>query len=97
MVPVYIDVVERPKPLELLPLHFTVVSEETLGEFLKANRFRNGSLVFIAMEVKDYENLSLNTAEIHRYIQQQIAVIEYYESKSRPIDGHGETVPATED
>lgn len=34
----------------------------------------------VSMSIKDYENLSLNLAELHRYIKAQRAVIDYYET-----------------
>ena len=35
--------------------------------------------MFFALIPKDYENLSLNVADIKRYIIQQKELIEYYE------------------
>tara|TARA_B100002019_G_scaffold289794_1_gene306148 strand:- start:823 stop:948 length:126 start_codon:yes stop_codon:yes gene_type:complete len=34
--------------------------------------------------VKDYENLSLNFAELRRYIEQQKQIIIYYENAVKP-------------
>jgi len=38
-----------------------------------------GELVFVALSMKDYENLALNIAEIKRYLEQQSEIIVYYE------------------
>jgi hypothetical protein len=38
-----------------------------------------GELAFVALSMKDYENLALNIAEIKRYLQQQSEIIVYYE------------------
>jgi hypothetical protein len=38
----------------------------------------------VAFSVKDYENLSLNIAELRRYIGQQKEIIIYYENATRP-------------
>jgi hypothetical protein len=42
------------------------------------------SLAYIAISVKDYENLSLNFAELKRYIEQQKQIIVYYEEAVKP-------------
>jgi|TARA_Y100000033_G_scaffold20475_1_gene19274 hypothetical protein len=39
----------------------------------------NGELAFVALSMKDYENLALNVAELRRYINQQKNIIIYYE------------------
>ena len=39
---------------------------------------------YIALSVKDYENLSLNFAELRRYIEQQKQIILYYEKAVTP-------------
>ena len=41
---------------------------------------KNGGDSYIALSVKDYENLSLNFAELRRYIEQQKQIIVYYEN-----------------
>ena len=40
---------------------------------------KNENLVFFALSVPDYENMSLNLAEMKRYIDQQKTIIVYYE------------------
>ena len=73
----------QPVGLKLVPPKFEVVTEKELDQFVKDNTKRNGVLVFIAIDVVDYENLSLNTAEYERYIQQQKALIDHYENSLR--------------
>ena len=90
---VEIPVKERPKALTLNDVTFSVVSEKNLQEYLSENEKRNGTVVFIAMDVRDYENLSLNTAEIERYIRQLLATIQYYEGKAKET----RNVPETEE
>ena len=72
-----------PRPLSLSKIDFDVVSYKNLETFLSENEKRNGAIVFIAMDVREYENLSLNTAEMRRYIEQQMGIIEYYQSNIR--------------
>jgi len=45
---------------------------------------KNGEVAYIAISVKDYENLSLNFAELRRYIEQQKEIIVYYEEAVKP-------------
>ena len=45
---------------------------------------KNGGDSYIALSVKDYENLSLNFAELRRYIEQQKLIIVYYEESVSP-------------
>ena len=72
---------DPPKALSLYSVKFDAVSYQNLDEYLAANKFRYGHNVFIAMDVRDYENLSLNTAELQRYIEQQQSLIKYYEEQ----------------
>jgi len=41
-------------------------------------------LAFVALSVKDYENLALNVAELRRFINQQKEIIIYYEEAMKP-------------
>jgi hypothetical protein len=50
-----------------------------LEDFLARFEEEAGITVFFALSVPDYENMSLNVAELRRYIDQQKAVILYYE------------------
>ena len=83
-VPVYTEVKPRPEKIELLPVYFYTVSDQNLNDFLEGNRFRYNGVVFIALEVKDYENLSYNTSELYRYIKEQQALLNYYEEQATP-------------
>jgi len=77
-----IPVKEHPKPLSMHPVTFQVVSYKNLKEFLADNKERYGVAVFMALDVSDYENLSLNMAELIRYVEQQQAIILYYEEQA---------------
>lgn len=74
-----IPIQERPKPLEFDNVQFYAVSEKNIDEFLKTFEDKYGNIVFFAITVPDYETLSLNIAEVRRYIEQQKALILYYE------------------
>ena len=72
-------IVARPKPVSLNDIKIYVVTEDNLEEFISEFKEKNGTLVFTALSIKDYENLSLNFAELQRFIEQQKQVIVYYE------------------
>ena len=74
-----IPIQPQPKPLTLHRVKFYAVTPENLEEFLQTFEEESGVTVFFAMSVPDYENMSLNVAELRRYINQQKAVILYYE------------------
>ena len=57
-----------------------MVTEENLDEFLKEFKEIHGDVAFVALSMRDYENLALNVAELKRFINQQTQVIIYYEN-----------------
>ena len=61
-----------------------VVNKDNYEEFVKEFESKNGETAWIAISVKDYENLSLNFAELRRYIEQQKEIIVYYEEAVKP-------------
>jgi hypothetical protein len=75
-----IAITERPKPVSLTDIKFYVVTENNFQEFKETFSKENGDAVFYAISVRDYENLSLNMADLRRYILQQKEVIIYYEN-----------------
>jgi hypothetical protein len=79
-----VPTVARPKPINLTDTRLYVVNTGNLEEFLTEFEEVNGNRAFIAFSVKDYENLSLNIAELRRYIKQQGEIIIYYEEAVKP-------------
>lgn len=76
-----IPIQPRPKGVQLTTPYFHVVTEKNLEEFIQEFKQQNGSeLVFYAMSVRDYEKMALNLGELRRYIEQQKAIIVYYET-----------------
>ena len=65
--------------MNLHRVKFYAVTPENMEEFLERFEEESGTTVFFAMSVPDYENMSLNVAELRRYINQQKALIVYYE------------------
>ena len=86
--PVVIDTPQAadPSPLKLVPIQWIVVTKDNLQEVLKkmAEKSPGGEYVFVALSTQDYKNLSLNIADLGRYIEQQKAVILYYRNITSP-------------
>ena len=76
---VVIPTVTQPKPVQLNDVRVYVVNKEIYEEFVQEFTEENGELAFVALSMKDYENLALNIAELRRYINQQKNIIVYYE------------------
>jgi hypothetical protein len=79
-----VPIVARPKPVNLVDTRIYVVNKDNYDEFVKEFTDANGELVYIALSVKDYENLALNIAELRRYLNQQTEIIVYYETAVSP-------------
>ena len=79
-----VPIVAHPKQVQLNDVKIYVVSKENYDEFVKEFESKNGSDAYIAISVKDYENLSLNFAELRRYMEQQKQIIVYYENAVKP-------------
>ena len=79
-----IPIQNRPRQLNLSNITWYVVTEENFEEFKKRYEKENGMFLFYVISVKDYETLSLNMAEIKRYIEQQKQIIIYYEKAIVP-------------
>ena len=74
----------RPRQLNLSNITWYVVTKENFEEFKKRYEKENGMFLFYVINVRDYETLSLNMAEIKRYIEQQKQIIIYYEKAIVP-------------
>ena len=79
-----VPTVSRPKPVQLNDVRVYVVNERELDDFIAEFKDRHGELAFVALSMKDYENLALNIAELRRYINQQTEIIVYYEDSVSP-------------
>ena len=80
-----VPIVPMPKPVQMNDIRIYVVSpNENFEEFKKEFEAKNGADAYIAISIKDYENLSNNFAELRRYIEQQKAIIVYYEEAVKP-------------
>lgn len=75
-----IPVQSRPDAVNLRDIKFYVVTEENFEEFKTKFIASGNEFVFVAISIDDYEDLSLNIAELKRYIEQQGSLIVYYEN-----------------
>ena len=74
----------RPKALQLSDVRVFVVNKDNFAEFEKEFIETYGELAYVALSMKDYENLALNIADIKRYLNQQEQIIIYYEEAVTP-------------
>jgi len=79
-----IPTVSRPKPVQLTDTKVYVVTKDNLDEFIKEFSELHGEVAFVALSMRDYENLALNISELRRYINQQTEIIIYYEEAVQP-------------
>lgn len=70
---------------------YVVSPDENYEEFKTEFEAKNGADSYIAISVKDYENLAKNFAELRRYIEQQKQIIVYYEEAVKPQQIEEET------
>tara|TARA_B000000532_G_scaffold238617_1_gene227243 strand:- start:64 stop:408 length:345 start_codon:yes stop_codon:yes gene_type:complete len=75
---------KRPRAVKMNDVYFYVVTEENFAEFKERFQKENGDLLFYALSVRDYETISLNMAELKRFIDQQQQIIVYYEKAVAP-------------
>ena len=87
-----IPVVPQPKQVQMNEIKIYVVSpDENYEEFKAEFEAKNGSDSYIAISIKDYENLAKNFSELRRYIEQQKQIIVYYEEAVKPQQIEEET------
>ena len=79
-----VPTVSRPKPVQLTDTKVYVVTKDNLDEFIKEFSELHGEVAFVALSMRDYENLALNISELRRYINQQTEIIIYYEEAVQP-------------
>ena len=82
-----VPIVPHPRQVQMNEIKIYVVSpEENFEEFKKEFESKNGADSYVAISIKDYENLGKNFAELRRYIEQQKQIIVYYEEATRPSE-----------
>jgi len=86
--PVQIDITQAADatPVQMMPVTLRVVTPENLQTFLTDMSADQGNpnYVLVTMQMRDYENLTLNLAELRRYMEQQQAIIQFYRGQTTP-------------
>ena len=69
-----------PAPVRMSNVSIRVVTKDNMESFIDEQEKAQGNKnpVFIVMSAKDYQSISLNLAELKRYIDQQNKIIVYY-------------------
>jgi|TARA_R110000803_G_scaffold36912_5_gene79444 hypothetical protein len=84
----FIPIQKRPDAIVPRDVTFKVVTSENLEQFMEYISTTTGAIVFYAMTVNDYERLSMNVADVKRYLLQQNELLIYYENAVAPkIEG----------
>ncbi len=70
-----------PLPLEvgLVDIDWEILTPELMKEYLE--NYENGSapaIAYYSLTSKEYENLSMNMAEIKRYLRDTLSIVKYY-------------------
>ena len=91
-----IPTVARPKPVQLNDVRVYVVNKDNYDEFIKEFTAENGQVAYVALAMRDYENLALNIAELKRFINQQTNIIVYYENAVTEEKPREETADGTQ-
>lgn len=85
--------VPAPMPVQQNNFEWVVITKQNAEMKFKEIEGRSGSVTLFALTPSGYQNLSMNVAELRRYIQQQNAVIaalkKYYEAPSAPAEPAG--------
>lgn len=82
-----IPTVPHPRQVQMNEIKIYVVSpEENFEDFKKEFEAKNGADSYVAISIKDYENLGKNFAELRRFIEQQKQIILYYEEAVKPTE-----------
>jgi len=80
--PVQLTIIQPvdPQPVDLLNVHVNVVTKGNVNDFIAKAAKEQGTdnPVFVVLGTKDYQALSLNIAELKRYIEQEQKIIAYY-------------------
>jgi uncharacterized lipoprotein YajG len=94
------EMVDRPKitlpevpPALQTNLEWHIITRDNVDQKLKEIEQKQGTVTLFALTSQGYQNLSMNVAELRRYIQQQNATIaalrQYYEAPVKKDDSNG--------
>lgn len=81
-----IRIVPRPKPVELKNADIVVVTESNLEAVVERIKTEQGDFVLYGMTAQSFESLALNFEDLKKFIEEQNAIILYYEESVTPTD-----------
>jgi hypothetical protein len=83
--PIIITQPSEPSPIITSSVNWQVVTGNNLQQFVVQAQKDQGTTdpVFVVLTVDDYKVLLANLTDIKRYIQQQQAIIAYYQTATR--------------
>lgn len=76
-----------PLELQLVDIDWQILTPELMKEYL--SDLESGSAppsAFYSLSSKEYENLSMNMAEIKRYLRDTLSIVEFYREYDNPKD-----------
>ena len=76
-----------PLPLEIqgVPVKWRVLTPEIMEEYLAlVKEGKEPAMPYYALTTQQYENLSVNMAEITRYTKNILSIVEYYRNYDQP-------------
>ena len=79
-----IRIVPRPDPIKMRNADIVVVTEANLQEVIERIKTEQGDFVLYAMTAQSFEALALSFEQIKKFIQEQNAIILYYENAVTP-------------
>ena len=81
-----IRIVPRPDPIEMRNADIVVVTEANLEEVIARIKAEQGDFVLYAMTAQSFEALALSFEQIKKFIEEQNAIILYYEEAVKQSD-----------
>ena len=80
-----------PYPMSLTKVDWEVMTPTTMQEYLDSLSTGNAPpRAFYSLSAREYENLSMDMAEITRYTKDILAIIKYYRELDKPQETEGE-------
>ena len=80
-----------PYPMSLTNVDWEVMKPTTMQQYLDSLSTGNAPpRAFYSLSAREYENLSMDMAEITRYTKDILAIIKYYRELDKPQETEGE-------
>ena len=84
-------------PVEQFGFEWLVITKSNIDQIIKEHDNANDQLVIFGLTPQGYQNLSLDIAELRRYIQQQNAIIAAYKLYYNVEAVASQTIPIVEE